>query len=779
MASVALMFLWNLTLSCLTGTGKPLLLCSGMTWVGILICASAFDIGSDSVLSPSFAWICSMSSAVYVFGMSCFSCRVSPCVVTVQEEVLTPSTSFDWKRFSSHLYTAAIDVVVNFGPPLMLEAFPVLLDYFFRFQFAVLVVCVGAAHWKDGEMEADVPPSADQRYGLKEETKNFLQVLQHAVIFGHSPLITGLAAVVTAAVVTAAAWWVADQKYMVVAAAACRVAFLLPVVPEFFFGFDVVSYGIEDATVSDCGDEVVLAGCFRVLAVRFFTLVAGCFDMSEIDGFIDPGFVVLSVEHFCVSIAAAALMLVACVGCVATAALHASASSLFLTLVVDDTEAAEADGVKGETDRSPFPSGNSWTESGGLPGPGPGENFQMLEEGKEYGDGEGKGGKEELLNSYFVFVSSLSGSTVQIRVESTDSYESLAEKVVAKTLIPEPHWYLTYSGSDLRHVPCLFSVLQRDSTVRMQSRLLGGAPLQPTPGEWFCPGCNRGGCWASRRNCFRCLAPRPSDDSASLQPQSRGRNQRERRALGREPQRSSNQCPTERRNPAPSNVARGSDAGSPPRQPQSSASLDASSVIALLKGLNVPAEIVEMVSNKLIPAPPDPKPEKLLLDMRNKLDSLEKEYARLQGVVQTKTNELHAASERADSKAYEVHLAQLEYHELKERIDKPVVVEVDPEESMEQPPPLPPPPTVPNPADIICGLDDQESDMDLDNPGVEEEEDGQAPMSKRKRLNHFDQMMAGLAHFDNEMLAKFLGHVQEFSAQQSAISQENGMLSCG
>ena len=68
MASGALKILWKLTSSCLTGIGNPLLLCSGTTWVGILICASVFDVGTDSVLSPSFAWICFMSSAVYVLG---------------------------------------------------------------------------------------------------------------------------------------------------------------------------------------------------------------------------------------------------------------------------------------------------------------------------------------------------------------------------------------------------------------------------------------------------------------------------------------------------------------------------------------------------------------------------------------------------------------------------------------------------------------------------------------------------------------------------------------
>ena len=58
------------------------------------------------------------------------------------------------------------------------------------------------------------------------------------------------------------------------------------------------------------------------------------------------------------------------------------------------------------------------------------------------------------------------------------------------------------------------------------------------------------------------------------------------------------------------------------------------------KGLNVPDAILEMVSDKLNPAPPEPKPEKLLLDMRLKIDSLTKECDRLEGVVRTETTEM-------------------------------------------------------------------------------------------------------------------------------------------
>ena len=96
-------------------------------------------------------------------------------------------------------------------------------------------------------------------------------------------------------------------------------------------------------------------------------------------------------------------------------------------------------------------SGHVWTEFRGLPGPG--EMFQRVEEEGKHG-----GGKWEKLDSFFVFVVSLEGSSVQVRVEGSDSYESLAAKVAAKMNISERHWYLspsrarisTCSSSNLR-----------------------------------------------------------------------------------------------------------------------------------------------------------------------------------------------------------------------------------------------------------------------------------------------------------------------------------------
>ena len=122
-------------------------------------------------------------------------------------------------------------------------------------------------------------------------------------------------------------------------------------------------------------------------------------------------------------------------------------------------------------------------------------------------------------------------------------------------------------------------------------------------------------------------------------------------------------------------------------------------------------------------------------------------------------------------KARELAAAQQEYNDLKERIDRPM-------EETHKPTP-PPAPSVSNPADVPVDLDEQGFDMDLNNPGIEEEEneDEAGPAVKRKRLSHFDQMMAGLSHFDNESLVTFLGqHVQAHAEQQNAIAQEAAVV---
>ena len=90
--------------------------------------------------------------------------------------------------------------------------------------------------------------------------------------------------------------------------------------------------------------------------------------------------------------------------------------------------------------------GHVWTEFGCQPGLG--HNFQRVEE-----EGRSGGGK---LDSFFVFVVSLDGSSVQVRVKGTDSYESLAVKIAAKVNIPlSLVSYLLRKRSAACSTPCL------------------------------------------------------------------------------------------------------------------------------------------------------------------------------------------------------------------------------------------------------------------------------------------------------------------------------------
>ena len=76
-------------------------------------------------------------------------------------------------------------------------------------------------------------------------------------------------------------------------------------------------------------------------------------------------------------------------------------------------------------------------------------------------------GSGEKLDSFFVFVVSLGGSTVQVRVEGSD--------------IPECHWYLTFSGKDLRHVlyvTPLFVCTQDSWVVVLSNPLLESGSVQ-------------------------------------------------------------------------------------------------------------------------------------------------------------------------------------------------------------------------------------------------------------------------------------------------------------
>ena len=101
-----------------------------------------------------------------------------------------------------------------------------------------------------------------------------------------------------------------------------------------------------------------------------------------------------------------------------------SASFGILTLVINGATCSMGTAPRVDVEKTPqaaaapkyllASSGHVWTEFRGLPGPG--EKFQMVEEEGKHG-----GGNWEKLDSFFVFVVSLGGSSVQVRVEGSDS----------------------------------------------------------------------------------------------------------------------------------------------------------------------------------------------------------------------------------------------------------------------------------------------------------------------------------------------------------------------
>ena len=61
-------------------------------------------------------------------------------------------------------------------------------------------------------------------------------------------------------------------------------------------------------------------------------------------------------------------------------------------------------------------------------------------------------------------------------------------------------------------------------TVHMCGRLKGGSSNFASHADWYCVACGRGGCWASRLQCYRCGLPRiESEKALSGMPPGRGK----------------------------------------------------------------------------------------------------------------------------------------------------------------------------------------------------------------------------------------------------------------
>ena len=133
--------------------------------------------------------------------------------------------------------------------------------------------------------------------------------------------------------------------------------------------------------------------------------------------------------------------------------------------------------------------------------------------------------------------------------------------------------------------------LQREDTLQMVGRLLGGARQPPVIilGQLTCTSCGMEGCWPSKMRCFRCLAPRPDGNGAdSSRPVFGKGNARERSYPGQ---------PAVSRNPTNPTIRHVRNAGAPapvppgPVAPEAPPMVDLSDAATIAKVLSLLASL--------------------------------------------------------------------------------------------------------------------------------------------------------------------------------------------
>ena len=127
--------------------------------------------------------------------------------------------------------------------------------------------------------------------------------------------------------------------------------------------------------------------------------------------------------------------------------------------------------------------------------------------------------------TFQVLVKQLSGQHLAVSVKGDWLVAELAQCFQLRSSVPAESFYLVKAG---RHLHDSKTLGEEEwgpgDTIHMYGRLRGGSSNFASHADWHCASCDRGGCWASRLQCYRCGLPRSESErvTASM-PHSKGK----------------------------------------------------------------------------------------------------------------------------------------------------------------------------------------------------------------------------------------------------------------